>query len=95
MLYQDFLQVAGIRESSLSESDYLHLIEPAMQDRRDLFPTDEAVIAYYHNFGLDGFSDDFFSTLDNLMDALDQAKRMTGVTRQEFLKLVELAVDQI
>ncbi len=66
-----------------------------MQDRRDLFPTDEAAIAYYHNFGLDGFSDDFFSTLDNLIDCLDQAKRMTGVTRQEFLKLVELAVDQM
>lgn len=95
MLYQDFLQGAGIRESSLSESDYLHLIEPAMQDRRDLFPTDEAAIAYYHNFGLDGFSDDFLSTFDDLVEGLGRAKRWTGVGRTHFLKLVELAVDQI
>ena len=94
MEYQDFLQLVGTTDDIVTDGDFENLIQPVMEDRRDLFPTDEAAIAYYHNFGLDGFSDDFFSTLDNLMDALDQAKRMTGVTRQEFLKLVELAVDQ-
>lgn len=55
MEYQDFLQLAGTTDDIVTEEDFEYIIQPVMEDRRDLFPTDEAVIAYYNIFGLDGF----------------------------------------
>lgn len=63
MEYQDFLQLAGTTDDIVTEEDFEYLIQPVMKDRRDLFPTDEAVIAYYNIFGLEGFSDDFLTSL--------------------------------
>lgn len=92
MEYQDFFYGTG---SKISEEDFEDLIRPVIEDRHDLFPTDEAVIAYYNIFGLEGFSDEFFDTFDDLVERLQDARLMTGVGRTRFLKLVELAVDQL
>ena len=95
MEYQDFLQGTGTTEEIISEEAFEEFIRPTIEDRRDLFPTDEAVIAYYNNLGPRGFLDDFLSTFDDLVEGLERAKRWTGLDRIHFLKLVELAVDQI
>lgn len=95
MEYQDFLQLAGTTDDIVTEEDFEYIIQPVMEDRRDLFPTDEAVIAYYNIFGLDGFTDDFFDIFDDLVERLQDARRMIGVGQTRFLKLVELAVNQI
>ena len=92
MEYQDFFYGTG---SKISEEDFEDLIRPVIEDRHDLFPTDEVVIAYYNIFGLEGFSDEFFDTFDDLVERLQDARLMTGVGRTRFLKLVELAVDQL
>lgn len=94
MQYQDFLQIAGTSAGNLSEADYSNLIEPVILDRRDLFPTDEAAMSHYNLFGLDGFSDEFLSTLDQLIDCLTRAKRITGIAPHAFHKLVEIALEQ-
>lgn len=95
MEYQDFLLGTGTTDDIVSEEDFESLIRPVVEDRRDLFPTDEVVIAYYNNLGLKGFSDDFLSVFDDLVEGLERAKRWSGVGRTHFLKLVELAVEQV
>ena len=95
MGYQDFLQGTGTTEEILSEDAFEEFIRPTIEDRRDLFPTDEAVLAYYNSLGFRGFLDDFLSTFDDLVEGLERAKRWTGLDRIHFLKLVELAVDRI
>ncbi len=92
MEYQDFFYGTG---SKVSEEDFEDLIRPVIEDRRDLFPTDEAAIAHYNRFGLNGFLDEFIEAIDELVDHLRDARLTTGVEPTSFLKLVELAVDQI
>lgn len=95
MEYQDFLQGTGTTDDLVTEEDFENLIQPVIEDRRDLFPTDEAAVSHYNSFGLKGFSDEFITRLDDLANRLQDIKLLLGVGRSRFLKFVELAVEQV
>lgn len=94
MEYQDFLQGTGTTDDIVSEEDFESIIRPVIEDRQDLFPTDESVIGHYHSFGLKGFSDEFITSLDELVNRLKAVKLLIGIGRHRFLKFVEVAVEQ-
>ena len=95
MEYQDFLQGTGATDDLVTEEDFETLIQLVIEDRRDLFPSDEAAVAHYNSFGLKGFSDEFITALDEIVERLRDVKLLTGVGQHRIHKFVELAVDQI
>lgn len=92
MEYQEFLDVTGCTESRLNEADYEELVQPVIEDRRDLFPTDDAVRCHFDRYGINGFDDDFIEALDRLTEALNEARNDAmdlGVSFKQLLTSAE------
>lgn len=94
MKYQDFLDITGCTESKLNEADYEELVQPLIEDRRDLFPTASVVASHFASFGLRGFSDSFIETLDKLTEAMREAREEAASSMVPFEWLLSAAEAQ-